>query len=139
MPSYLDVAETPNGLEEEDLIPNRTGACETAYNPGELSSDSDSEHRDMAFDSTHFNGDSSSEEEKLLGKGLNFTDITDRGAPKMDTSRANIGGMLSNLATMSSSLLTAAVTSAIKSTSVERENNSSDSEFEIINSDDIRE
>lgn len=135
MPSYLDIAEIQKEIEEEDLIPNRADIRETAYNHGEFSSDSDSDHRDIAFDSTHFNGDSSSEEEKLLGKGLKFTDLVDSNVA---ISTSAIGGMLSNLATMSSSLLTAAITSTVQPLH-EKENNSSDSEFEIISSDDVRE
>lgn len=138
MPSYLDVAENRDDIEEEDLIPNRAKSHETPLDQGELSSDSNSDNRDMKFDSTHFNGDSSSEEEKLLGKGLKFVDLTEKITPNMSKSESNFGGMLSNLATMSSSLLTVALQSAVKSTSVEKENSSSDSEFEIINSDDVK-
>lgn len=137
MPSYLDVAENRDDIEEEDLIPNRAVSHETPLDHGEFSSDSDSDHRDIKFDSTHFNGDSSSEEEKLLGQGLKFVDLTEKITPNTSKSESNFSGMLSNLATMSSSLLTVALKSAAKSTPVEKENSSSDSEFEIINSDDV--
>lgn len=140
MPSYLDVVENQDDIEEEDLIPNRGGSQDIPFNHGELSSDSDSEHRDINFDSTHFNGDTSSEEEKLLGKGLIFTDLTDRVLPKPGITESNFGGMLSNIANMGSSLLTVALQSAAKQPApIEKENSSSDSEFEIINNDDVRE
>lgn len=138
MPSYLDIAGSQPDIEEEDLIPNRTSPREIVDNHAGLSSDSDSDHRDMAFDSVHFNGDSSSEEEKLLGKGLTFTDLTDKIVSDTNTSKT-ISGMISNLATISSSLVTAAIKSAVKSAPIQRENSSSDSEFEIINSDDAKE
>lgn len=136
MPSYLDV-ETQDDIQEEDLIPNR-GAQFTSLNQGELSSDSDSEHREINFDSTHFNGDSSSEEEKLFGKGLAFGELKDTVAPTAKMTESKLGGMLSNLAIMGSSLLTSALTSTVKQP-IEKENSSSDSEFEIINKDDVKE
>lgn len=98
--------------------------------------------RDINFDSTHFNGDSSSEEEKLLGTGLRFTsDQIDSGLDKTGAITV-LGGVLSNFATVSSSFVTNTVISAITkppANPVERKNSSSDSEFEIINSDDVRE
>lgn len=138
MPSYLDVAEPQDVIDEDDLIPNRAGTRETGYIPGDLSSESDSENRDMAFDATHFNGESSSEEENLLGTGLKFTDVADK-ASNSDNKKSNITGMLTNIATMGSSFLTAAIQSAVTSVPIERENSSSDSEFEIISSEDIKE
>lgn len=45
MPSYLDVAENRDGIEEEDLLPTKFTRGVVSYTPGELSSDSDSEHR----------------------------------------------------------------------------------------------
>ncbi|CAG9859931.1 unnamed protein product [Phyllotreta striolata] len=61
MPSHLDVIDNANDVDEDDLIPNRSVSCE-------LSSDSDSEHKDISFESSHFSRDSSSEDERLLLK-----------------------------------------------------------------------
>lgn len=135
----MEVADSQDVIEEDDLIPKRAGTQESAYIPGELSSDSDSEHHDLAFESTHFNGNSSSEEEKLLSKGLNFTDVTDKVGTIASTSQGHIGGMLTNLATMSTTLLSAAIQSAVKSSPVEKDNSSSESEFEMVSSDDVKE
>lgn len=44
MPSYLDVVENQDEIEEEDLIPTRSIQA-ISYTPGELSSDSDSDQR----------------------------------------------------------------------------------------------
>lgn len=136
MPSYLDVAENQDDIEEEDLIPNRLGSSQAPIS-NDFSSDSESEHRDMKFDSAHFNSDSSSDEEKLLSKGLSFTDYRESSAANIRSPESNISGMLTNLAVMGSSLLNVALSSNTKST--EKEPSSSDSEFEIVNSEDIRE
>ncbi|KAJ8932783.1 hypothetical protein NQ314_014487 [Rhamnusium bicolor] len=136
MPSYLDVTESQDGIEEDDLIP-KIVTREVLYTPGELSSDSDSDHREIHFDSSHFNGDSSSEEENQLIKGLRFSidaiDANQRG----QTPAAGFSGVLSNFATLGSSLVSNVLKSAVSGAPVERKNSSSDSEFEIINSEEV--
>nr|CAI5825795.1 unnamed protein product [Callosobruchus analis] len=84
MPSYLDVSDIQTEIEEEDLIPHTTPHSAVSYTPGELSSDSDSDPRDIHFKAAHFNGDSSSEEEKLLSRDLSFTAIDDTSVDGAD-------------------------------------------------------
>ncbi|EFA09515.1 uncharacterized protein LOC661523 isoform X2 [Tribolium castaneum] len=62
MPSHLD-GEDKESLAEEDLLPG-------GRSPGDTSSDSDSEHRGIRFESRHFNGDSS--EEEHFSRNLSF-------------------------------------------------------------------
>lgn len=133
MPSYLDV-EDSNDIKEEELIPNQASIGKTAHNHGELSSDSDSEHRDIVFDSADFNSDNSSSEENLHLEGLNMTDLVHKELNK-ETSNSGIHKILNNLSAVSS-LLTGAIKLSVKAKS-DGGNDSSDSDFEIINSNDI--
>ncbi|XP_030761879.1 uncharacterized protein LOC115886744 isoform X2 [Sitophilus oryzae] len=68
MPSYMEIAGTEKDLEEEDLIPNRSSHNKMLKS--ELSSDSESDNKDIQFDSDHFN--TSSSEEEHFSKGLAF-------------------------------------------------------------------
>ncbi|KAJ8984833.1 hypothetical protein NQ317_013033 [Molorchus minor] len=129
MPSYLDIVESQEGIKEDDLIPKNIHEA-VSYTPGELSSDSDSEHREIHFDSAHFNGDTSSEEENLLAKGMQFSSDTIEPT-KAGPALANV---LSNFAALGGTLMA----NVLKSNPVpERKDSSSDSEFEVINTDDI--
>ncbi|CAH1986440.1 unnamed protein product [Acanthoscelides obtectus] len=137
MPSYLDVAEIQNDIEEEDLIPHTSSAV--SFTPGELSSDSDSERRDIHFEAAHFNGDSSSEEEKLMGRDLRFAAIEEVIADGAKE-QGGIGGMLGSIvSTVSSNLVGNILKSNAPQAQIERKNSSSDSEFEIINTEDVKE
>lgn len=93
MPSYLEVAETPCDIEEEDLLP-RAGSQGVSFTPGELSSDSDSDHREIRFDSDHFN--TSSSEEDPYSKNLSFPKDIKETAPREKDS-AGIRNMISNV------------------------------------------
>ncbi|KAJ8913614.1 hypothetical protein NQ315_013436 [Exocentrus adspersus] len=136
MPSYLEVMESQSVIDEDDLLPKNMSQDGVSYTPGDLSSDSDSDHRGIQFDSAHFNGDSSSEEENLLIKGLKFmSKAPDLPENKM-VSNVGLSGVLSNIATVSSTLVSNVIKSAVLNAPVERKN-SSDSEFEIIDSEEI--
>lgn len=136
MPSYLEVAETQSGIEEDDLLPKNMTRDGISYTPGELSSDSDSDHRAIQFDSAHFNGDSSSEEENVHVKGLKFSNDVDDESRKMGAAETGFSGVLSNFAAIGGTLVSNVLKSAVSNVPVERKN-SSDSEFEIIDSEEI--
>jgi hypothetical protein len=83
MPSHLD-GEDKESLEEEDLLPQGASQGATSYTPGDLSSDSDSDHKGIRFESGHFNGDSSSEEE-IYAKNLSFPNVENRDTVDKDS------------------------------------------------------
>ncbi|KAG5861130.1 hypothetical protein JTB14_019426 [Gonioctena quinquepunctata] len=138
MPSYLDIAESQRDIEEEDLIPSQESRGKLSHTPGDLSSDSDSENRDINFDPSQFNADSSSEEENLLGKGLEFSSDFVDDSYKKSVPKAGLSGMLSNVASMGGALVANVLKSSVGTAPVERKNSSSDSEFEIINPEDLK-
>ncbi|KAB0797219.1 hypothetical protein PPYR_08213 [Photinus pyralis] len=119
-----------DGLEEEDLEFNMRAKPSAAisYTPGEISSDSDSDHKGMSFESSHFNRDSSSEDENLYSKGLRFSEAP-KSDPEPGTSQLTI---LSNLTAIGSSL----ITTVLKSGGTPKRKDS-DSDFEIIYEDEI--
>lgn len=127
MPSHLDAEGSLDGLEEEDLEFNMR-AKPISYTPGEISSDSDSDHKGMSFESSHFNRDSSSEDENLYSKGLRFSE-----APKSDSEPATSQlTILSNLTAIGSNL----ITTVLKLGGMPNRKDS-DSDFEIIYEDEI--
>ncbi|KAB0794585.1 hypothetical protein PPYR_11424 [Photinus pyralis] len=130
MPSHLDAEGSLDGLEEEDLEFNMRAKPSAAisYTPGEISSDSDSDHKGMSFESSHFNRDSSSEDENLYSKGLRFSEAP-KSDPEPGTSQLTI---LSNLTAIGSSL----ITTVLKSGGTPKRKDS-DSDFEIIYEDEI--
>lgn len=135
MPSYLDAEGSIDGLDEEDLeLPLQVAKGEVEY-----SSDSDSDHKNMRFDSSHFNRDSSSDEEHAYSKGLSFSDTVDFGNNKsavpLNLAQSIGAGLISNLSTVGSNILTN-VLSTVSKPQIRRD---SDSDFEIINSDDLSE
>lgn len=139
MPSHLDIEGDVDILEEEDLQPSITPSQAFLLSriPAvEYSSDSDeSEHRNMEFKSSHFNPDSSSEEESSYTKGLNFKDARDLLQDGQGSGvSSGFGGILSNLGSIGSTL----VSNVIKSKEPARKQDS-DSEFEIINNDELDE
>ncbi|XP_018574261.1 uncharacterized protein LOC108913225 [Anoplophora glabripennis] len=136
MPSYLEVTESQNGIEEDDLLPKNMTQDGISYTPGELSSDSDSDHRAIQFDSAHFNGDSSSEEENVHVKGLRFSADPGEEPHKKTATEVGLSVVLSNFAAVGGTLVSKVLNSAASNAPVVRKN-SSDSEFEIIDSEEI--
>ncbi|CAH1378910.1 unnamed protein product [Tenebrio molitor] len=131
MPSHLD-GEDKESLEEEDLLPQGASQGATSYTPGDLSSDSDSDHKGIRFESGHFNGDSSSEEE-IYAKNLSFPNVENRDTVDKDSvanvmSVAAVGENLMKMAGM--------IKMVVTSPSTQRKDSSSDSDFEIINTED---
>nr|CAI5820825.1 unnamed protein product [Callosobruchus analis] len=110
MPSYLDVSDIQTEIEEEDLIPHTTPHSAVSYTPA-----------------AHFNGDSSSEEEKLLSRDLSFTAIDDTSVDGADFNEQQL------CLKKASPVVTGSTTSQI-----ERKSSNSDSDFEIVNTDDIK-
>lgn len=141
MPSYLDAEGSLDGLEEEDLdLPQRQALANAI---SEYSSDSDSEHKNIEFDSAHFNRDSSSEDENGYTKGLMFSDSKD--VPDSNVLQASIAqslgaGLISNLTNVGTNILTNVLkTVNASSTTAAERCSSSESEFEIIDSEDLNE
>ncbi|GLV32440.1 hypothetical protein CBL_00851 [Carabus blaptoides fortunei] len=146
MPSYLEAEGSLDGLEEEDL--EFTTRNIPAATPSNYSTDtSDSEHKDIKFEASHFNRDSSTDEEHNYEQGLTFPelDMTDKQTDKSTTAvsftQQLSADILSNLGTMGSSIVstvlkTAAATAPPAARVTKR--NDSDSDFEIIDSEDIQ-
>ncbi|XP_056638603.1 reticulophagy regulator 1-like isoform X2 [Diorhabda sublineata] len=122
-----DMAEVEKDIEEEDLLP--------PYSHSDISSDSDIEHKELNIDSLHFNEDSSSsEEDKFLEKNTSFPkdyvdDSNSSTFANVQTNIDKIGNLVSNVLSYAQS---------IRKTDIKRENSSSDSEFEFVNSSDIK-
>ncbi|XP_057656420.1 uncharacterized protein LOC130893970 isoform X4 [Diorhabda carinulata] len=122
-----DMAEVEKDIEEEDLLP--------PYSHSDISSDSDVEHKELNIDSLHFNEDSSSsEEDKFLEKNTSFPidyvdDSNSSTFANVQTNIDKIGNLVSNVWSYAQS---------IRKTDIKRENSSSDSEFEFVNSSDIK-
>lgn len=120
MPSYLDVGEMQNDVQEEDLLPNRNIT-------GDFSSESDSEHREISFASSHFSRDSSSEDERLLEKDISFNNVEE------ESKNSTFPGTLLNM-----------VKSIVykNDTPVKRQDSdgssTSSSDFEFVNTDDVK-
>lgn len=143
MPSYLDAESSMDGLDEEDLELTQPMKHTSSFAKaiGEYSSDSDSEHRNMEFESGHFKRDSSSDEENVYSAGLDFSDAVDgadvtvKSAPAANLAQSIGVGILTNLSAVGSNILTNVMNSVTKS----QNRRDSDSDFEIINSDDLNE
>lgn len=137
MPSHLDVEADVQVLEEEDLEPSVTPSqdCLLSRIPAiEYSSDSDeSEHRNIEFKSSHFNPDSSSEEDSSYAKGLQFTDAKER---EESLQQPSLGGILGNLGSIGSSLVSNVIKTAVMREAAPKKQDS-DSDFEIIGNDEL--
>ncbi|CAH1154149.1 unnamed protein product [Phaedon cochleariae] len=139
MPSFMDFVETQQDIREEDLLPSQHFHRKPTHTPDDLSSDSDSEQPDINFESSHFSEDTSSEEEKHLGKGLKFSsDFVDNASRKVISDAGSLGGVISNFATLGGAFVANALKSAVTTAPVQRKSSSSDSDFEIIDSDDVK-
>lgn len=141
MPSHLDVEGEVDGLEEEDLEPSVTpsqAGLLSLIPAVEYSSDSDESevHRNMEFKSSHFSPDSSSEEESSYTKDLNFTDAKDVTQEGQEAA-SSIGGILSNLGSIGSSLVSNVIMSAVTKETPRKQD--SDSDFEIISNEELDE
>ena len=134
MPSHLD-AEDKESLEEEDLLPPGNNQGAISFTPGEISSDSDSDNKGIRFESGHFNGDSSSEEE-AYAKNLSFANVDNRDSVDKDTisTLLNVAAVGDNLIKMAS-----IIKNVVVNPPVQRKDSSSDSDFEIINSEEAQE
>lgn len=144
MPSYLDAEGSIDGLDEEDLELPQAQSQSKVFNKAapEYSSDSDSDHRNMEFDSSHFNRDtSSSDDENGYSKGLSFADTVDLASNNNKPSSELIltqsigAGIISNLSSVGTTL----ITNVLSSVTRKQTRQDSDSDFEIINSDDLNE
>lgn len=120
MPSYLDVDnDTRDDLLEDDLLPIQGSKSAT---PDRLSDSDESDGRGIHFETRHFNGDSSSEEENLYVKSLKYAkDVIDLAKEAEKVEGGFIGGILSNIMGKNAA-----------GSKVIRKDSSSDSEFEII-------
>ncbi|CAG9759515.1 unnamed protein product [Ceutorhynchus assimilis] len=135
MPSYLEISGGSLEIEEEDLIPHTTKSA-VSFTPGEVSSDSDSDNREIKFDSDHFNTSSSEEDRYAIGltspKASQATPKDDQLSLGMIQSMVNIvsNRIVSNM--FQSSLLRK---SPPKKTTLSVSD--SDSDFEMVDPDEI--
>lgn len=138
MPSYLDAeGSIDDGIEEEDLELLRNARGIT---PSSMSTDSsDSENKDIKFESTHFNKDSSSDEDNNYEQGLTFSEIDDVDKSRRVASiTQQIGSdLLSNLGAMGTSLVSSVFKAANPKPAPVKKSDS-DSDFEIINTDEFQ-
>ncbi|KRT83201.1 hypothetical protein AMK59_4528, partial [Oryctes borbonicus] len=108
MPSYLEAEGSLDGLDEEDLVPN-VKPSSTLHTPEDNSTDSDSDDKNIKFDSMHFNGDSSSDDEKHYTVGLRFSEVLEgaESTSRLDEKKAQsiALGILSNLTTVGTSIM----------------------------------
>lgn len=148
MPSCQEADGSIDGLDEEDdlALPTQAG---NKYIPApeEYSSESDlDEDRNIDIDSTHFNDDSSDSEEEL-GKNLKISEEYTK--EYVESLKANpdsksfpeslaskIGENLMNTITTAGSNL---LTNILHPRGSEEDSSSNNSEFEIINQDDLYE
>lgn len=131
MPSYLEVVEPAIEIEEEDLMP-QTATSGISVTPGDLSSDSDTDSKDIKFDSNHFN--TSSSEDDLLIKS--FPTIA-----QVPVTSESVGMFRSVMNTVGSNIVAnmfqSAVYSRIPETRRQVSSESDSSDFELVNAEDI--
>ncbi|KAF5292609.1 hypothetical protein FQA39_LY13942 [Lamprigera yunnana] len=143
MPSHLDAeGGSLDGLEEEDLefTMRSPNSVAVSYTPGETSSDSDSEHKRMNFESSHFTRDSSSDDESHYAKGLHFSEVTkDVGDSKIQSnpSAQSSLGVFSNITSLGTSFVSNLLKSSVATTTSTSKRKDSDSDFEIIDTNEV--
>ncbi|XP_017773125.1 PREDICTED: uncharacterized protein LOC108560183 [Nicrophorus vespilloides] len=133
MPSHLDDDYIQDDtIQEDDLLPS------TKPTKIDDSSDSDSsEHRNIEFDSVYFNKDSSSsEDENSYSKGLKFSDAVDSKKVVAVEETSLLSSPYLNIANFISNVM---VKASQQQEVVQQEApvEESDSDFEIINSEDV--
>lgn len=136
MPSYLDAEGSVDDLDEEELELTRNMRGTT---PSNFSTDSsDNEHRDIKFETKHFNGDSSSEDDNNYEKGLTFAevDLVDKSSQPPTLTQQLGTDLLSNIGAMGSSIVSSVFRNTTQKTPVKKSD--SDSDFEIINNDEFQ-
>lgn len=126
MPSYLEVDCATKDIEEDDLVP-----APQSYTPN--SSDSDSDPRDIKFNSSHFNSSSSEDDSytrdlKIPQRSSNAK-IGEENAE--DGARAVLTGILGNLAVMGGNLVANVVGKAAP------KRHDSESDFEFVESEEL--
>ncbi|KAF2902041.1 hypothetical protein ILUMI_04140 [Ignelater luminosus] len=126
MPSHLDAeGGSLDGLEEEDLefAIRSTQASGISVTPGDLSSDSDSDHKKVTRDLT----DNSRLQESDLDSTSKATQVLEKGTQNT--------GILGSLSVIGSNLISNVIKSAVSNRTPKRHD--SDSDFEIIDSDEV--
>lgn len=131
MPSYLEVAEPPIEIEEEDLMP-QTATSAISVTPGDLSSDSDSDSKDIKFDSNHFN--TSSSEDDLLIKSFPTIAQVPVTSESVSMFRSVMNTVGSNIV---ANMFQSAVYSQKPETRKQISSESDSSDFELVNAEDI--
>ncbi|KAL3268107.1 hypothetical protein HHI36_007234 [Cryptolaemus montrouzieri] len=143
MPSFLD-AEENHEILEEDLLPINTYTNrEVTPSFADLSSDSDSEVKDMRFKEYHFSRDSSSDDGSRFEEGLHFSEETALDSSKnQEGSNQIMKGFVNYIASASTkgfqlpTIVNALAT--MHGAKMNRKSSSSDSEFEVINPEDVK-
>lgn len=127
MPSYLEVDCVAKDIEEDDLVP-----ATQSYTPN--SSDSDSDQRDIKFNSSHFN--TSSSEDDSYTRDLKIPQKRVQGNAEIgedaaDAARATLTGILGNLAAMGGNLVANVVGKATP------KRHDSESDFEFVEPEEV--
>ncbi|KAK9880125.1 hypothetical protein WA026_008640 [Henosepilachna vigintioctopunctata] len=148
MPSFMD-AEDNNEILEEDLMPlNTTINKDKTPSVADLSSDSDSELKEIRLKESNGSKDTSSDEGSKFEEGLHFSEETAGSKGTIEKQNKKIGfyNVLSNWASaLSASSLSLPLPNfmgVIRSTeqrSISTTRNSgSESEFEVVNYEDVK-
>lgn len=157
MPSYHEADGSIDGIDEEDLeLPAQSTRKYISAPEEDYSSESELDERNFDFDSAHFNGDTSSDDEHELGKSMKFSEeytkeyVESLNKPESKTFQEALvekvvekmgDTMLGNLASVGTSLLSSLLPSKqqLNPSLSEEENgsSSSNSDFEMIGSDDL--
>ncbi|GJQ85349.1 hypothetical protein Trydic_g12654 [Trypoxylus dichotomus] len=118
MPSYLEAEGSLDGLDEEDLVPN-VKPSSTIHTPEDNSTDSDSDDKNIKFDSMHYN--------EVLEVAESLSKLDEKKTQNIAL------GILSNLRAVGTSIMS----NVIGGVNVDKpKRKDSDSDFEFINPED---
>ena len=157
MPSHDEGSTDGLDVSEFDLAASAQSPSQKPdpqYNKQALDPDlSDTDDEDLAgihFQSSHFNGDSSDEDEKAFTQGLTFSEVGQSSKTKaLASAPQGIGEMLtasvmqavskniSNLGAMGQSLLSTVISTGTKKPEERTSSEDSEEDFEMISQDDL--
>ncbi|XP_044755220.1 reticulophagy regulator 1-like [Coccinella septempunctata] len=141
MPSFLD-AEDDNEIMEEDLMPiNPSQNHELSPNYAELSTDSESEIKDIAFKESQFSRGSSSDEDGAFEEGLRFEETQNQSQQEPKGLVHNIVDYVTSTGGFQLPNFFNNATTSMQSTgnkNISRESSTSEEDFEIIDANELK-
>lgn len=147
MPSHDEGSMDGLDVSDFDLSapPSQHGSNNTDEKLERVSNDSDTEEEvvgEINFQSSHFNGDSSEEDEKLFTQGLSFPEPSDQASPGLASTVVQaVAKNISSLGIMGQSLLANVISANTVPQTIRRESSPTNSEesddFEMISQDDV--